>query len=154
MKKSMARSLAFVLILTMFSVCQTQAASRQTGTYYKTYKATAGFEVDSDPMYCVTVNKIKNKKITFQISYFGINGSPIYQTKVITAKLNKDNRVSFKWEDTWENSGVGKMKLCNGYVKLKMTVTQSAANNRYTLATGNKYIKIKKQNNNTKLNRW
>lgn len=79
---------------------------------------------------------------------------PIYQTKVITAKLDKNDKVSFKWKDTKENSGTGKMKLCNGYVKLKMTEKKSAELNRYTLATCNKYIKIKKQNNNRKLSRW
>lgn len=148
MKKLIARGLMFVLVLTMFSTCQIQAASKKTGTYYKTYKIED--KTATAPTYGITINKIKNNKITFQIAYHGKNGSPVYLTDVITAKIKK-NRVSFQWVDSWGNEGTGKMKLCSGYVKLKMTQTKDSGTNRYTLGTANKYIKLPKKSNKTKV---
>jgi len=89
------------------------------------------------------VNKVKNNKAKFQVTYLGRNASPLYETNVITAKI-KNKTVSFKWKDTWGNSGTGKLRLYNGYVKIKMKQTKTAEWNRSTLDTQGKYIKINK----------
>ena len=151
MKKFIARSLVFALILTVLPVCQAEAAPKYTGTYYKEYKTEE--KVLSQPTYGITINKIKNKKIKFQISYAGRNASPIYETNIITAKL-KNKTASFKWKDSWGNSGTGKLKLYNGYVKLKMKQTKTAKWNRSTLDTQGKYIKINRKSDNKKVYSW
>ena len=83
----------------------------------------------------------------------GINASPLYETKVITAKLKKKT-ASFKWEDSWGNSGTGKIKLYKGYIKIKMKQTKTSSWNRATLDTEGKYKKLKKKSNNKKVFPW
>lgn len=148
MKKIITSCLIFILVLTVFPICEVQAAAKYTGTYYKTYKVNQ--KVTSKPTYSVTINKVKNKKIKFQVLYVGINASPYYETNVITAKL-KNKTASFKWNDSWGNSGTGKIKLGKGYIKIKMKQTKKAEWNRATLDTQGKYIKLKKKNNNNKV---
>ena len=85
-----------------------------------------------------------------QLEKLGVNGSPIYATAPITAK-RKGNTVSFKWKDTWGNSGTGTLKLYKGYVKLKVKQTYTARWNRSTLDTSGKYMKIYRKSGNTKM---
>lgn len=151
MKKTITRSLILVMLLTVFPVCQVQAAPKYTGSYYKKYKVEG--KADVQPCFNITVNKIKNNKIKFQVTYVGINASPLYETNVITAKL-RNKTASFKWKDTWGNSGTGKLKLYKGYVKIKMKQTKTAAWNRATLDTQGKCKKIAKKNNNKKVYSW
>lgn len=102
------------------------------------------------PSYSVIVNKVTSTKVRLQLEKLGVNGSPIYATAPITAK-RKGNTVSFKWKDTWGNSGTGTLKLYKGYVKLKVKQTYTARWNRSTLDTSGKYIKIYRQSGNTKM---
>lgn len=151
MKKIITSSMILALILTMFPICEVQAASKYTGSYYKTYKVEG--RISYPPTYGVTINKVKNNKAKFQVTYLGRNASPLYETNVITAKI-KNKTVSFKWKDTWGNSGTGKLRLYNGYVKIKMKQTKTAEWNRSTLDTQGKYIKINKKSNNKKIDSW
>lgn len=102
------------------------------------------------PSYSVIVNKVTSTKVRLQLEKLGVNGSPIYATAPITAK-RKGNTVSFKWKDTWGNSGTGTLKLYKGYVKLKVKQTHTARWNRSTLDTGGKYMKIYRKSGNTKM---
>ena len=95
-------------------------------------------------------SNITSTKVRLQLEKLGVNGSPIYATAPITAK-RKGNTVSFKWKDTWGNSGTGTLKLYKGYVKLKVKQTYTARWNRSTLDTSGKYMKIYRQSGNTKM---
>lgn len=149
-KKTIISILTIVLLLILATPCSPHAASKYTGTYKKTWKAQMPFKVYINPGYGMVINKVKKNKICFQIDHYGVNGSPLYTTNVIDAKLNK-KRASFSWSDTWGNSGTGKLKLGNGYVKVKMKQTYTARINRSSLDTGNKYYKLKKTSNSRKL---
>lgn len=48
-------------------------------------------------------------------------------------------------------SGIGTLKLYNGYVKLKVKQTHNARWNRSTLDTSGKYMKIYRKSGNTKM---
>lgn len=147
----MVCGLILVLVLSIFPVYPVQAATKYTGRYCKTYKV-KGIKASSRPAYTVIINKVKNKKIKFQVSYTGVNASPIYDT-IVTAKL-KNKTASFKWKDSWGNSGTGKIKLYKKYIKIKMKQTKTAEGNRASLDTGGKYIKINKKSNNKKMYTW
>ena len=82
--------------------------------------------------------------VMFILYYLYSNITPI------TAK-RKGNTVSFKWKDTWGNSGTGTLKLYKGYVKLKVKQTYTARWNRSTLDTSGKYMKIYRKSGNTKM---
>ncbi len=151
MKKAVRNVLILVLILTILPVYPVQAATKYAGTYAKTTKLKV--KADVYPTYSVTINKVKKNKIKFQVTYVGINASPLYETKVITAKVKK-KAVSFKWEDTWGNSGTGKIKLYKGYIKIKMKQTKTSDWNRATLDTQGKYKKLKKKSNYKKVYQW
>ena len=128
-----------------------QAASgKYTGTYTKTWSVSSNMTVTIKPSYSVIVNKVTSTKVRLQLEKLGVNGSPIYATAPITAK-RKGNTVSFKWKDTWGNSGTGTLKLYKGYVKLKVKQTYTARWNRSTLDTSGKYMKIYRQSGNTKM---
>ena len=148
-KKTSITVMVLLLLAVVIPAGPVQAASK-TGQYQKKYKTQASFPVWIQPAYGVVINRVKNGKVRFQISRAGVNGSPIYNSNVIKAKL-KNNKASFQWKDTWGNSGTGKLKLSRGYVKLKVTQTYTAKWNRSTLDTGGKFIKIKKKSNNRKL---
>lgn len=122
-----------------------------TGTYQKIYPVSGN--VNLQPTYSVIINKVTNNKVKFQIEFFGINGSPIYQTKVMTSKL-ENGKTSFQWEDTWGNEGNGTILFYNNYLKLKMVQTKTAKNNRSTLAKSKDYIKLEKKSDSTKVSEW
>ena len=152
-KKTGITIMALLLLAAMMPAWAVQAASK-TGQYQKKYKAQVSFPVWVQPAYGVAVNRIKNGKIRFQISKAGVNGSPIYNSNIIKAKL-KNNKASFQWKDTWGNSGTGKLKLFNGYVKLKIKQTYTARWNRSTLDTGGKFVKMKKISSSKELfDKW
>lgn len=151
-KKLTALALIFTLMLTLLPATPAEAASKYTGTYQKVYKLSKAYKKAYPPIYTVTINKVTKNKIRFQVEYLGINGSPIYQSNVITSKL-KSKASSFKWKDTWGNSGKGKIKLYKNYIKIKMVQTKTAKWNRSTLDT-TKYLKLKKKNNTKKVYRW
>ena len=152
-KKTGITIMALLLLAAMMPAGAVQAASK-TGQYQKKYKAQVSFPVWVQPAYGVAVNRIKTGKIRFQISKAGVNGSPIYNSNIIKAKL-KNNKASFQWKDTWGNSGTGKLKLFNGYVKLKIKQTYTAQWNRSTLDTGGKFVKMKKISSSKELfDKW
>lgn len=152
-KKLTALALIFTLVLTLLPTVPAEAATKYTGTYQQTYKVPKSYgKVIIKPTYAVVINKIAKGKIRFQVEFVGVNGSPLYQTNVITAKL-KNKTTSFKWRDTWGNSGKGKMKLYKNYVKIKMIQTKTSGINRSTLAR-EKYLKLKKKNNKKKVYNW
>ena len=152
-KKTGITIMALLLLAAMMPAGAVQAASK-TGQYQKKYKAQVSFPVWVQPAYGVAVNRIKNGKIRFQISKAGVNGSPIYNSNIIKAKL-KNNKASFQWKDTRGNSGTGKLKLFSGYVKLKIKQTYTAQWNRSTLDTGGKFVKMKKISSSKELfDKW
>lgn len=150
-KKIMMYITVFVLLLGSAAPVYTHAASK-TGTYLKVYKVKkdSRYPILVHPSYGVVINRIKKGKIRFQISKCGLNGSPLYDTYIINARL-KNNKAVFTWEDSWSNQGNGVLKLGKGYVKLKMNQTVMAKWNRSTLDTAGKFIKMKKKNNKKKI---
>lgn len=152
-KKLTALALIFALILTLLPSAPTEAATKYTGTYQQTYKVPKSYgKVIIKPAYSVIINKISKGKIRFQVEFIGVNGSPLYQSNIITAKL-KNKTTSFKWRDSWGNRGKGKMKLYKNYVKIKMIETKSSMRNRGTLAR-EQYLKLKKKSSNKKVYKW
>lgn len=147
--RGMAALLALFLLVTLLPGGNVQAASR-TGHYQKRYKAKVSYPVWGQPAYGVVINRIRNGKVRFQISKAGVNGSPIYNSNVIKAKL-KGKKTSFRWKDTWGNSGTGKLKFGKNCVKVKVNQLQTARMNRSTLDTGGKFLKLKKISNDRKL---
>ena len=150
-KKMMMYIAVFLLLLGNSAPVYTQAASK-TGTYLKVYKVKrdSRYPVYIQPSYGIVINRIKRGNIRFQISKCGLNGSPLYETNIINARL-KNNKAVFTWKDGWSNQGNGVLKLGKGYVRLKMTQTVTAKWNRSTLDTFGKFIKIKKKNNKKKV---
>ena len=141
--------LAIMIIVTLYQPAQA-ASDKYTGIYTKTWSVSSNMTVTIKPSYSVIVNRVTSTKIRLQLEKLGVNGSPIYATAPITAK-RKGNTVSFKWKDTWGNSGTGTLKLYKGYVKLKVKQTHNARWNRSTLGTNGKYMKIYRKSGNTKM---
>ena len=141
--------LAIMITVTLYQPVQA-ASGKYTGTYTKTWSVSSNMTVTIRPSYSVIVNKVTSTKVRLQLEKLGVNGSPIYATAPITAK-RKGNTVSFKWKDTWGNSGTGALKLYKGYVKLKVKQTYTARWNRSTLDTSGKYMKIYRKSGNTKM---
>ena len=140
-----------IVITIVFSLPIQAASSKYAGTYTKVgYVSSSNITVNLKPCYSVIVNKVTNKKVTLQLEKLGINASPFYATYPITGN-RKGNTVTFKWRDTWGNSGTGTLKLYNGYVKLKVKQVQSSRWNRSTLDTHGKYMKIYRKSSSTKL---
>ncbi|WP_373212707.1 Ig domain-containing protein [Ruminococcus sp. 5_1_39BFAA] len=79
----------------------------------------------------VTVQKLSGGKIKFVAEHYGVNGSPIYQTNVITAKLSGNKVSKFSWKDTWGNSGTGSLVFGKNKVTLKMKTTVLSKWNRW-----------------------
>lgn len=141
-----------LMIMMLFLGCFIQSATTQAkvktfitkGNYIGTY----GYKGHKPSLegggYTITINKIsKNGKIRFQIHRAGRNASPLYDTKVIYAKI-KGNKVKFRWEDSWSNHGTGIIIFKKG-TKLKLTMkeTRTAERNRSSLQIDNatfKYI--------------
>lgn len=113
------------------SSAQTSAKSWKsyTGTYTKYFVKGQDF-----PVYGVLV-KGGSGKIKMQVLYYGNNGSPIYCTYVKTVKMSSKGKGTFKWKDSWTNSGSGTIYLKDKKVKIIMKQTHTAKDNRYSLAT-------------------
>ena len=104
--------------------------------------------------YLVEITDITISSVTFRVSYLGVNGSPYYETNLITAKVTlledpgyAGITETFSWEDSWGNKGIGTLQLGGlNYIEgvhilLSMTVTQEAEFNRASLATnGNLHL--------------
>ena len=135
-RKSIFSRLLFLMLAIMITVTLYQpaqaASNKYTGTYTKTWSVSSNMTVTIRPSYSVIVNKVTSTKVRLQLEKLGVNGSPIYATAPITAK-RKGNTVSFKWKDTWGNSGTETLKLYKGYVKLKVKQTYTTRWNRSTL---------------------
>ncbi len=106
------------------------------GTYYrkgmnKEVSSTAG-------AYHVTINKITGAgKVVLALTYMGRNYSPLYQTNKITAQIN-GKKASFKWKDTWGNSGTGTITFDKRrQITLTVKETKNSGYNRGTLAVEN-----------------
>lgn len=157
MKQSLKKITVFMMMLVLLSslvpASNTEAASKYAGTYTKTYKVKGLKKGTLKPSYSVIINNISKGKIRFMVEYYGINGSPIYQTNIVTSKI-KNNVTTFKWKDSWYNSGKGRMKVYKKYVLIKMVQTKSSKWNRSTLDTGNKYYKLPKKSNRRKVYAW
>lgn len=85
----------------------------------------------------ISVDKNTNVA-TFDIYYVGPNLSPLYETEIMTAKLDNNGSASFSWTDSWGNEGVGTFTVraeVTYWIELEMTVTKEADTNRATLAT-------------------
>ncbi|MDC7288260.1 fibronectin type III domain-containing protein [Blautia schinkii] len=98
--------------------------------------------------YWVTISAYSKTSVTFEVGYIGRNGSPLYVTKPVTAKLN-GNTCRFTWEDSWANKGNGTLVLKSKAVTITMKPTHLSSWNRSTLARDN--FTIKWTNGNTML---
>lgn len=112
---------------------KTKTSNVREGYYSKSYKVT-GYPngvVQYNPCDSLCVLDVKGNKIKFVVSHVGVNGSPLYETNVITASI-KNNRVSsFKWNDSWGNNGTGSLSFSGKQVTVKMKVTKQASINRW-----------------------
>lgn len=153
MKRKRFSRLLFLMLTIMITVTFYQPAQQlpvNTPGPTQKHGLFSNMTVTIKPSYSVIVNKVTSTKVRLQLEKLGVNGSPIYATAPITAK-RKGNTVSFKWKDTWGNSGTGTLKLYKGYVKLKVKQTYTARWNRSTLDTSGKYMKIYRKSGNTKM---
>lgn len=78
----------------------------------------------------VYVQKLSGGKVKFAAEHYGVNGSPIYTTNTITAKV-VNNKASFTWKDSWGNSGTGSLTFGKTCVRLKMKITKLSSINRW-----------------------
>ena len=132
-----------VLFVTLMMVCILTACAEPVD-----YTAFCGYYSDTEtlegPCYTVGILSVDNKSsaIELEISYVGINSSPVYVTEPICATIAEDHTVQFEWTDSWYNTGSGTLILKPDdptAVELLMTVTEEAEVNRATLATGGQY---------------
>ena len=90
--------------------------------------------------YYVTIKSISKTKIKFDICKLGQYASPIYETGTITTSIKKDKTGTntFKWTDSWENKGKGRIKfISKKKIMLTMTETYRAPSNRSSLGCKN-----------------
>lgn len=74
----------------------------------------------------VAVVKAGKGKISFIVEHYGKNRSPIYQTNTIIASYDNNKVSSFRWKDSWGNSGSGKLKFGKNKVTVRMKVTKKS----------------------------
>ena len=143
MKKLRVVLLAMALLCWLFAC--TGETEQATPTDYTVFCGRyTDTETDEGPCYTVNIISVDNetKTIELQISYVGINSSPVYETEPICATLASDHTASFAWKDSWKNQGTGILALHPddpSQVQLMMTVTEEAEVNRATLATNDAY---------------
>lgn len=133
-KKRNGFKILLLLAVMLFALSlNAQAATKaKAGVYKKTYSVSGSFaNARIKPADALIVTKVSGKKITFAVEHYGINGSPLYQTNTITAKIKKNKVSKFKWEDSWGNSGVGSLKFSNKSVKLTMKTKKQSSFNRW-----------------------
>lgn len=78
----------------------------------------------------VSIQKFNNGWIKFVAAHYGVNGSPIYVTNIIAAKV-VNNRASFSWKDSWDNAGTGTLTFGKYSVTLRMKMTKVNSFNRW-----------------------
>lgn len=103
----------------------------KTGVYLKETKISGLPVYYANPSDCLVVVKKSGGKIKFVVEHYGLNGSPIYQTNTITTKLNGNKTGTFKWKDSWGNSGTGRLTFKKNKVTVKMNVKKQASVNRW-----------------------
>jgi len=102
------------------------------------------------PCYTVHISAADNAtgEISFDISYVGINSSPLYSTDTIHAVVKEDLTAAFDWTDSWGNSGTGTLVLHAddpATVEIMVTVVEEAEVNRGTLSTQEQYRSLTKR---------
>lgn len=124
--------LCILLVLLCMLPMSAQAATKaKKGIYQKTYQYGASSWVTEQPANALIVTKISGKKISFVLEHYGVNGLPLYQTNTITATLKSNKVSSFKWKDSWENSGTGSIKFTSKKATITMKTTKTASRNRW-----------------------
>lgn len=117
---------------------KTVKAKNYVGVYYM--KGGQKNPTERYGAYNIIIKKIKNGYVTFYVSEIGSNYSPIYETDMLKAKI-KNGKASFKWNDSWGNSGKGTILFVKRHrLKLNMKQTQSSDFNRSTLDTNGKKV--------------
>ena len=122
-----------------------------SGIYAKLYEPVSGASASQlrswgywyKPNYVVKIKSFKKNVLRFAIGYTGANATPVYTSDSISCTV-KNGKASFKYADSWSNKGKGTIKLGKGFVKVKAAQTSAARSNRGTLATGGRYITLKK----------
>ncbi len=166
----MKKALSVLIVLALLCVCtacgNTAAPSDSTDTTTTTaatttttasteatvdYTAFCGlYKTDSDvnePSYNVQILNADNtaRSADVVVSYYGKNGSPIYETDTVTVTFDENNTATFAWEDSWSNKGEGTLKLDpadTSSIQVMMTVTEEAEVNRATLSTHGDYMAL------------
>ena len=117
-----------------------KVTSRSTLITNKKFKGTYGYNGNKGSYeggwYTLTIKKITSSgKVRFQISRGGINGSPLYETNILTAKIS-GSKATFKYnEDGWGNKGKGTILFNkNGTIYMTVKQTYTSSGNRSTLA--------------------
>ncbi|MCC8067743.1 MAG: Ig-like domain-containing protein [Clostridiales bacterium] len=106
------------------TVKENPAGKIKTGMY-STYTAESSASDD------VVVLSAKNGKIKFVVEHYGAYGDPMYYTNTITAVYNNNKVSSFKWTDSWGNSGTGKLVFGTNKVTVTMKATSTSMFNRW-----------------------
>lgn len=97
------------------------------------------------PAYGIVVSENNGDTVTFSVYYIGRNASPFYETDEITVTLDKNHSASFNWDDSWGNSGTGKITFSmtehsEPCATLIMEQTVTSDFNRYSLGTNGKTL--------------
>lgn len=102
------------------------------GMYSKEYDVSGYSDgVYDKPSDYFLVLKTSKNKIKFLAGHAGVNGSPLYETNVITATVKNNKISSFKWKDTWGNKGKGSITFKKNKVTIKMKATSLSQFNRW-----------------------
>lgn len=155
-EKVWSRLMILLMVLTavvLVNADRSDAAKKSSYITNKKYIGTYGYNGNKGSLetgwYSLIINKISaSGQVRFQLSKGGRNGSPLYETKPLTAKI-KGNKASFTYdEDGWNNKGKGIIVFNkNGTVYLTVKETHHADFNRNTLATSKAlWKKVSKKN--------
>lgn len=159
MKKNRKIRSRFLLLLLVFTVVfmvnadKSEAAKKSSYITNKKYIGTYGYNGNKGSFetgwYFLIINKISaSGEVRFALDHGGRNGSPLYETGPLTAKI-KGNKADFTFkEDGWGNKGKGTIVFNkNGDLYLTVKETHHAEYNRSTLATSKAvFKKVSKKN--------
>lgn len=101
-------------------------------------------ETVEGPCYTVRIVSVDAAagEMELELSYVGLNSSPVYTADGIRGVITQAHTVEFTWKDSWSNQGNGVLVLDPAdpsAVQLLMTLTEEAAVNRGTLSTHDQY---------------
>ena len=124
-KKLIGLLLLFVLTLQLSAV---------TATAYVDYSGYAGRWYDAETLTELTISEIDGKTMTFTLSTAAPVTLRVAEIYNVTGTIVKDV-VTFQFaEDSWGNSGHGKIELLMDKIRVESTITKQGANAMFELS--------------------